>query len=478
MCNCENTKIKQSDLGLIPQPKKLDLQEGFFTRKIDDAKKTLLKAEKELLPQEKEAYSLSISPNAIEITAYDEAGLFYGEMTVKQLAMIFEDKIPCLQIQDQPEYEWRGFMLDCSRNFYPVEFIYKVLDAIALHKINRFHWHLTDDQGWRIPVPEYPLLTEVGAWRNDCRYTWEEKVGGFYTEEEIKSVVKKASELHIIVIPEIETPGHASSILASYPNLGCTGGPYKVESRFGIFDDVLCSGNDEIFTVYEKVFDTVCRLFPGPYVHIGGDECPRKRWEVCPKCQQRKKELGLETTGELQSYLTVRFAKMLEERGKIPIGWDEVLEGTEKLGLPKSLIVQSWRGLSGGETAAKLGHKAIMSPQTAGCYLDYKHKDTPLEPGMIGVTTVKKSFDFEPTTKEMSEANKANVLGGQGNLWTECIYSSKLAEYMMFPRLCAIAEKLWKCEGNNDIDDFVTRLDIHKKRLQKMDFLFYNGDIE
>ena len=266
--------------------------------------------------------------------------------------------------------------------------------------------------------------------------------------------------------------------MASYPHLGCTGGPYKVESRFGIFDDVLCSGNDEIFTVYEKVFDTVCRLFPGPYVHIGGDECPRKRWETCPKCQQRKKDLGLESTGELQSYLTVRFAKMLEERGKIPIGWDEVLEGTEKLGLPKSLIVQSWRGLSGGETAAKLGHKAIMSPQTAGCYLDYKHKDTPLEPGMIGVTSVKKSFEFEPVTKEMSESTKANILGGQGNLWTECVYSSKLAEYMTFPRLCAIAEKLWTCEGNTDIENFKERLEVHKKRLQKMDFLIYNGDME
>ena len=403
-----NEKIKPTDLGLIPTPKKLDLQEGFYSGSLEAVKKNLLKTDRELSSLEKESYSLKITSDSIEITAYDNAGLFYGEMTVKQLSMIF-DKVPCMQIEDKPDFEWRGFMLDCSRNFFPVEFIYKLLDVIALHKLNRFHWHLTDDQGWRIPVPEYPLLTEVGAWRNDCRYTWEEKVGGFYTEDEIKSVVKKAADLHITVIPEIETPGHASSILASYPHLGCTGGPYNVESRFGIFDDVLCSGNDEIFTVYEKVFDTVCRLFPGPYVHIGGDECPRKRWETCPKCQQRKKDLGLETTGELQSYLTVRFAKMLEERGKIPIGWDEVLEGTEKLGLPKSLIVQSWRGLSGGETAAKLGHKAIMSPQTAGCYLDYKHKDTPLEPGMIGVTSVKKSFEFEPVTKEMSEIGRAHV---------------------------------------------------------------------
>lgn len=476
MENLQNLKISKNDLGLIPSPQKLDLTEGFFSGNISDVKKTLKSSDKELSPMEKEAYTLEITPSSIEIVANDEAGLFYGEMTVKQLVMIFGDKIPCLKIEDKPEFEWRGFMLDCCRNFFPVEFIFKILDAIALHKINRFHWHLTDDQGWRIPVKEYPLLTEVGAWRNDCRYTWEEKVGGFYTEDDIKAVVKKAADLHITVVPEIETPGHSSSILAAYPNLGCTGGPYNVESRFGIFDDVLCSGNDDIFPLYEKVFDTVCRLFPGPYVHIGGDECPRTRWENCPKCQQRKKDLGLETTGELQSYLTVRFAKMLEERGKIPIGWDEVLEGTEKLGLPKSLIVQSWRGLSGGETAAKLGHKAIMSPQTAGCYLDYKHKDTPLEPGMIGITTLEKSFEFEPTTKEMTAENKANVLGGQGNLWTECIYSSKLAEYMIFPRLCAIAEKLWNCEGNTDYTNFLDRLKIHKKRLQKMDFLFYNGD--
>ena len=260
----EQIKLTKEDLGIIPLPKKLDLAQDFFVGKLSNVKKTLNPSDSELSSMEKEAYTLDITPSSIEIVAKDEAGLFYGEMTLRQLSMTFGEKIPCLHIEDNPDYEWRGFMLDCARNFYPVEFIYKLLDALALHKINRFHWHLTDDQGWRIPIKEYPLLTEVGAWRDDCRYTWEEKVGGFYTEDEIKTVVKKASDLHITVVPEIETPGHASSVLASYPNLGCTGGPYKVESRFGIFDDVLCSGNDEIFTVYEKVFDTVCRLFPGP----------------------------------------------------------------------------------------------------------------------------------------------------------------------------------------------------------------------
>ena len=425
-----------------------------------------------------EAYILDVSESSIRVHASSDAGFFYAETTIKQLFMTHGFEIPCLYIEDIPEYEWRGFMLDVCRTFYPVEFVLKMIDAAAFHKLNRFHWHLTDDQGWRFFVPEYPKLTEVGAYRRSLRLPeTEAPKGGFYTDDEIRRVVEYAKDRFITVVPEVETPGHASAVLASYPELGCTGGPYAVEDRFGIFDDVLCAGNDAVFTVFEKVFDTVCRLFPGPYVHIGGDECPRKRWKECPKCQFRMKKEGLSSENLLQSYLTARFAKMLEARGRIPVGWDEVLDGSESFELPPTLIVQSWRGMKGGEAATALGHKTIMSPNTAGCYLDYKHLDNPMEPGNLGVITVKDSYAFSPVSLEMSEGARKNVLGGQGNLWTELIYAAKIAEYMAFPRLCALSESFWLPAPEKDFSSFSARLVVHKKRLDDMDIQYYRGPL-
>lgn len=466
--------MNKSEISIIPQPKKLQVLDG-FSACTQITKETLTLTEEKTFKTD-EYYILEISENQIVAKAYTETGFFYAEQTLEQLKLSYGDKIPCLKIEDYPDYEWRGFMLDTSRNFYSAAFIEKLLDIIALHKLNRFHWHLTDDQGWRIPVPEYPLLAEVSAWRSDSRYSWGEKFGGFYAEQEIIAIVKKAESLHIVVVPEIETPGHASALLAAYPNLGCTGGPYKVEDRYGIFDDVICAGNDEIFEIYDKIFDTVRRLFPGPYLHIGGDECPRVRWAKCPKCQQRIKDKNLTDENELQSYLTVEFAKMAENKGFIPIGWDEVLDGTERLGLPKNLIVQSWRGTEGGIKASSLGHRVIMSPLTDGCYLNFKPYDSVEEPGMHGVITVKDSYNFTPIKDEMSSDAQKLVLGGQGNLWTECIYSSKEAEYMLFPRLCAISEALWT--QSKDFESFKTRLPAHKKRLEKLNLLYYKGLVE
>ena len=481
-------------LGLIPSPRFAKINAGFYDvpysgtqiekKLVESAAMPFSQIEKSIIEKSSkssisaESYIMDILPDSVVVYAAGEAGFFYAEQTLRQLRTNYPEKLPCMHIEDVPAYEWRGFMLDCVRHFYPVEFILKIIDSLAMHKLNRFHWHLTDDQGWRLEVPEYPLLTEVGAWRNDHRkYRWHRE-GGFYTADDVKKVVEYAAERFITVVPEIETPGHASAILASYPELGCTGGPYNVEDRWGIFDDVLCAGNDKIFEVYGKVFDRVCELFPGKYVHIGGDECPRKNWKKCPKCQQRMKDEGLHSEDELQSWLTVRFSKMLEERGKIPLGWDEVLDGTERLGLPKSMMVQSWRGTKGGIKAASSGHNVVMSPNTNGCYLDYKQYDSPLEPGMYKIITTKKSYNFSPVPKGMPEDAAERVLGGQGNLWTETIYAARIAEYMTFPRLCAIAEALWLPAKEKNFASFKTRLETHKKRLDAMDILYYKGPLE
>lgn len=481
-------------LGLMPSPRYLKKNEGLYkgdgasSRSVEGLLSCVEKVrcdslhftgiEQFHIARMDEAYILDVSEKSIRVHSVSAAGFFYAETTLRQLFMTYGASIPCLYIEDIPEYEWRGFMLDVCRTFYPVEFVLKMIDAAAFHKLNRFHWHLTDDQGWRFCVPEYPKLTEVGAFRRNLRLPDSEAPkGGYYTDDDIKRVVEYAKERHVTVVPEVETPGHASAILAAYPELGCTGGPYAVEDRFGIFEDVLCAGNDAVFTVFEKVFDTVCRLFPGPYVHIGGDECPRTRWKKCPKCQLRMKQEGLSDENLLQSYMTSKFAKMLEDRERIPVGWDEVLDGSQTFGLPLSLIVQSWRGKKGGEAATALGHKTIMSPNTAGCYLDYKHLNSPMEPGNLGVITVKDSYSFSPVSFEMSEGARKNVLGGQGNLWTELIYAAKIAEYMAFPRLCALSESFWLPSPEKDFNSFSSRLEIHKKRLDDMDIQYYKGPL-
>jgi len=427
------------------------------------------------LPEE--AYRLEITTGGIKLAASAGAGLWHGLQTIRQLLLDGEGasfSIPLGEIEDSPRFPWRGLMLDCSRYFYTPAFIKKLLRALTLHHINVFHWHLTDDQGWRLPVSGYPLLTEIGSKRRDHR-RHDEFAGGFYTEEEIREIVDFAAARHIEVVPEVDLPGHTSSVLAAYPGLGCSGGPYRVEDRFGIFEDVLCAGNDAIFDFTAAVFDSLVKLFPSRYIHIGGDEVLFNRWEACPKCQRRMIETGLKTPRELQSWLTVQFAKMLAGRGRTGIGWDEVLEDTEEYKLPKDVIVMSWRGREGGLAAGRLGHRVIMTPNTEGCYLDYRHSDDPEEPGNLGISRVSRIYSMDPVSPEMSAEEAGLVLGGQGNLWSEIIYAGKIAEYMIFPRICALAEALWSPGESKDIDDFSRRLVIHRERLEKLDLLQYRG---
>jgi len=425
-----------------------------------------------------ESYRLEILPSEIRLSAANGTGIFRGLQALRQLFLSGYQEgglsIPCGIIEDKPRFPWRGLMLDCARTFFTVEFIKNLLDALSLHHIRIFHWHLTDDQGWRFPVKQYPLLTEIGSKRLDTRLR--RYIGGFYTEDDIRDIVSYAAERHIEVVPEVDLPGHTNSVLAAYPGLGCTGGPYRVEERFGIRDEVLCAGNDDIFTLAEAIFDTLAELFPSKYVHIGGDEGVFKHWAECPKCQKRLGELGLDETPQLQSWITSRLAEMLHRRGRVAIGWDEILESSEKFPLPENAIVMSWRGQKGGTEAVALGHRVIMSPYTNGCYLDYKHIDHPDEIGVFfGTGTVTQSFNLNPITPEMDEKAASLVLGGQGNLWTESLYAGKLAEYMIFPRICAISESLWTASKDRDIEDFGRRLAVHRQRLDKLGLQQYRG---
>lgn len=438
--------------------------------------------------ENKESYRLSVNEEGIRIEAASANGAFYGCISAAQLISASQGELEEVTIEDKPKHIWRGFLLDTCRSFYSTTFIKKMLDACALHKLNIFHWHLTDDQGWRFEVPGFPKLTEIGSVREDLTmppseegfYDEGKSIRRWYTDEEIKDIVSYAQERCIEIIPEVEFPGHSSALLAAYPEYGCTGGPYKVENRWGIFPDVLCLGNDGIFIIYEAALKKFTQLFPGQYIHIGGDECPHERWEVCPKCQERMKKEGLDSAAQLQAWGTTKIASMVAGLGKIPIGWDEVLDNNKGNALPANVIVQSWRGTEGGIKAASMNHKVIMSPCDR-FYLNLKNKDSFEEPGRLGVTTTKKTYTFSPAGKELKlkkQEQKELILGGECALWSEKLPFSRNAEYLIFPRFCAAAESLWLPEERKDFEDFKARLEYHKKLLHDLDYLYYEGRLE
>jgi hexosaminidase len=470
----ESNPAFQTEMRLFTgQIEKID-QAG-HTKK-DSGKRIISKKDEALSA---EAYRLHIDEDAVTLCAATGAGAYHGLQTLRQLLLSEYREgalnLPCALIEDSPRFQWRGFMLDTARYFYAVPFIKKLIDALSLHHINIFHWHLTDDQGWRLPIAAYPLLTEIGSKRQERRLSQQPYIGGFYTEDDIRSVVAFAAERHIEVVPEVDLPGHASAILASYPGLGCTGGPYRVQDSFGIFEDALCAGNDGLFTFAGAVFDTLVQLFPSLYIHIGGDEVRFNRWENCPKCRKRLAETGLAEMRELQSWITVKLAGMLAERGKTAIGWDEVLEDTARYPLPGEVAVMSWRGAEGGKKAAALGHKVVMSPNTEGCYFDYRHADEAEEPGQWGVSTVFQVYSMEIVSPEMTPAEAGLIMGGQCNLWSELIYAGRIAEYMIFPRIAAFAEALWS--PRKDFSRFERKLAVHRQRLDALDILQYRGKL-
>lgn len=427
--------------------------------------------------ENKEAYLLKIETNGVEINGTTTAGLFYGVQTLLQLLYPAGTtnesiRLACLEVKDEPAFSWRGMHLDVSRHFYSVAFIEKMLDIMATLKLNTFHWHLTDDQGWRIEIKKYPKLTEVGAWRKETmegHYVEKNQkfdhmsYGGYYTQEEIREVVKYAQSRFITIVPEIEMPGHAVAALSAYPQYSCTGGPFEVYTKWGVSDDVFCAGKDETFDFLEDILSEVIDLFPGEYIHIGGDECPKTRWKECPYCQKRIVDEHLKDEYELQSYFIKRIEKFIASKGKKLVGWDEILEG----GLPERATVMSWRGYDGGIEAAQSGHDVIMTPGSH-CYFDHyqgKPEDEPLAIG--GFTPLEKVYSFDPVPPTLSSEGVKHILGAQANVWTEYITNENKAEYMIFPRLCAMAEVLWSDKNTRNYDDFVNRMDKEFLRLQK-----------
>ncbi|ESU26746.1 beta-hexosaminidase precursor [Flavobacterium saliperosum S13] len=419
-------------------------------------------------PKEKQSgkYELKVINSQIQISAQGNIGLFYAFQTLQQLLPIqnsTEIKIPCLEIKDEPKYTWRGMHLDVGRHFFPKEFIKKYIDYLAMYKMNTFHWHLTEDQGWRIEIKKYPKLTEVGAWRkgsmvghyNDQTFD-DKKYGGFYTQEEIKEIVAYAKARHITVVPEIEMPGHSQAALAAYPELSCTGGPFEVATQWGVLDDVYCP-KETTFQFLENVLDEVLALFPSEYIHIGGDESPKTRWKNCAHCQNLIKKEGLKDEHELQSYFIRRIEKFLNGKGRQIIGWDEILEG----GLAPNAAVMSWRGTEGGIAAAKQKHYAVMTPGSH-CYFDHYQGEPKNEPVAIGgYTTVEKVYSFEPTPKELTSEEAKYILGAQGNVWTEYMNTSEHVEYMIMPRMAALAEVVWGTSDATKYQSFQNRLIQH-----------------
>lgn len=426
-----------------------------------------------------ESYKLEISETRINLTANSKEGIFYGLITFCQLAFNSKSENNTIisgTINDAPAFSWRGFLLDTCRSFYSTDFIKKMLDMMALYKLNKFHWHLTDDQGWRFTVEEFPRLTEIGSIRkvhtmpeaNEGAYEGITFQKQFYTDSDIKDIVEYAKDRNITIIPEVEFPGHASALLASYPEYGCTKGPYHVENRWGIFPDTVCMGEEKSFEFFEKVISKIEKLFPSEYIHIGGDECLSERWENCPKCQEIIKKEKMTKTSELQSWGTKRISELLKQHNKIAIGWDEILNNSETFPLPSEVIVQSWQGVEGGEKAVSLNHKVIMSPQDT-CYLNLKNKSSVEEPGRLGVTTIEKSYSYSPITEKMTDNAKTLVMGGECALWTEELRYSKNAEYLLFPRFCSLSESLWLSSENKDFELFINNINHQKALLEKLD---------
>jgi hexosaminidase len=437
-----------------------------------------------------EGYTLEVTKDLIRVRASSDAGHFYAAQTMLQLlppAAFGSQRangvvwsIPCLGIMDSPRFSWRGVHLDVSRHFFPASFVRRAIDILAMHKLNVFHWHLTDDQGWRIEIKKYPKLTQVGAWRADrSGIDWNlckpqqpgEKAtyGGFYTQNEIREIVKYAQARNVTIVPEIEMPAHTTAALAAYPQFSCTGGPFNVTTgALWPITDIFCAGNDSTFTFLQDVLTEVMDLFPGTFIHIGGDEADKANWKKCPKCQARIKKEGLEDEGELQSYFIRRIAKFVASKGRRAIGWDEILEG----GLAPEAAVMSWRGTEGGLAAARMGHDVVMTPGSHTYFNAYQGKPEFEPPAGGGYLPLRKVYSFEPVPDSLTGEQAQHVLGGEACLWSEHVLDPERAEYMYLPRLAAIAEVFWSPKEQRNPDDFFTRIEPQLDRYQARGYAF------
>ena len=429
-------------------------------------------------------YNLTIdAESGIVLEASTEKGLYYGFQTFRQLAPVELEKkessntikIRNCSIEDSPKFQYRGMHLDVSRHFFDIDFIKTYIDMIALHKMNFFHWHLTDDNGWRIEIEQYPDLSKKSAYRVDReRQPWRDwapilpgekpTYGGFYSKDEIKEVVQYASERYVTIIPEIEMPAHTSAVFAAYPEFSCKGKRLNVvPGSYWPTIDIFCAGNDSVFSFLENILTEIIELFPGEYIHIGGDEADKTFWKTCKKCQRRINEENLKNEEELQSYFIKRIEKFILKKNKKLVGWDEILEG----GLAPSATVMSWRGTKGGVEAAKAGHNVIMCP-TSHCYFDYyqTEKDETNKTAFDGYIPLEKVYSFNPVPKELSNKEAKHILGGQGNLWTEFVKTPERAQYRVLPRMTALSEVLWTGSNTNSYKNFFRRLQYLEKRFK------------
>jgi hexosaminidase len=438
-----------------------------------------------------EGYTLTVTPKRIVIKARTAVGLFYAVQTIRQLLPPDVEKnsivnnitlkVPSCEIADEPRFGYRGMHLDVGRHMFPVEYIKRYIGMIALHKMNTFHWHLTEDQGWRIEIKKFPKLTEVGAFRKETVVGHAGKkpnvydgkpYGGFYSQDEIREIVAYAKSKFITVIPEIEMPGHSLAALASYPALSCTGGPFNVGTTWGIVADVYCAGKEETFKFLEDVLTEVIDLFPGKYIHIGGDECPKTRWIKCPLCQKRIKDEGLKDEKELQSYFIKRIEKFLISKNRRLIGWDEILEG----GLAPEATVMAWRSVASGIEAAKQGHDVIMSPYKY-VYLDYYQCEPDGQPLAIGgYLPLENVYSFDLQFAELNADEQKHILGLQGNVWTEYLSTPQYMEYMAYPRMFAISEIGWTQGSKKDFEDFLARFGVQRVRYDKIGINYFKGE--
>lgn len=526
---CSNKYAKvinaEADYHIIPKPTSLKISEGRFLldkntvitaetalenegqylsemlstvsgKSIPFSKETqgniLLKLDETI--ENNEAYTLSVSYNQITITGKTSAGVFYGIQTLSQLIPLpatasntqTEVSIPATSIADSPKFVYRGMHLDVARHFFPVSFVKKYIDILAMHKMNTFHWHLTEDQGWRIEIKKYPKLTSIGSIRKETIVghgnTWNKPdvkydgkpYGGFYTQEDIKEVVAYAETRHITIIPEIELPGHSLAAITAYPELGNTGEQYEVGKRWGVFPEIYAP-SEETFKFLEDVLTEVIALFPSKLIHIGGDEAPKKQWEASKLAQDIIKREGLKDEHELQSYFIRRIEKFLNSKGRNIIGWDEILEG----GLAPNATVMSWRGEKGGIQAAKMHHNVVMTP-TRFCYFDfYQTKDRTNEPLAIGGnTSVEQVYSYNPSPKELTKEEQKYILGAQANVWTEYIKTPEQVEYMVLPRLTALSEVVWSSYETKDWNDFQTRLIHLTKRYEALGLNYAKHSLE
>ena len=432
-----------------------------------------------------EGYQLTVDKKMVLISANTEAGLFYGFQTLFQLAPANANAenpvalgVPGVKITDYPRFEWRGSHLDVCRHFFNIDEVKKHLDVMALYKLNKFHFHLTDDHGWRIQIDKYPLLTEVGAWRVDrSDVPWGEAepaqegekctYGGYFTKDQIREIVAYAAERHIDVVPEIEMPGHSSAILAAYPQFACDDYPYCVAiGPYWPPKAILCGGNDSVMVFLKDVFDEVMELFPYEYVHLGGDEAYKDNWRACPKCQQKIKDLGLANEEELQAWMVAEIEKEVNKHGKKIIGWDEILDG----GVTPTATVQSWRGAESTIKAAQLGNEVVMSP-TAFCYFDYYQDEPETQPKAIGgYVPLGKVYAFEPIPDTLTTEQAKCIKGAQCNLWSEFIFTYDHAEYMLLPRLCALSETVWTPKERKDWPRFEAAIPAQVRLLQQLGY--------